>query len=57
MRGRYFSNKNFLKISSMKQGLTMAAYFKIASLIDKNKLNKAEKKLRKLMIKAVLKTI
>ena len=41
----------------MKQGLTMAAYFKIASLIDKNKLNKAEKKLRKLMIKAVLKTI
>jgi len=39
------------------KGISIVQYFKIVSLIDANKLTKAEKKLRKLMIKAVKKTI
>jgi len=39
------------------KGISLITYFKVASLIDANKLNKAEKKLKKLMIKAVKKTI
>ena len=39
------------------KGITIVQYFKIASLIDQDKLSKAEKKLRKMMMKAVKKTI
>lgn len=39
------------------KGITILQYFKVVSLIDQNKLTKAEKKLRKMMIKAVKKTI
>jgi len=39
------------------KGITIIQYFKVASLINQNKLTKAEKKLRKMMIKAVKKTI